>query len=76
MKLLPLDQLNQMAVNRYEAVLIAAKRARLLNKKRKADQDQQALENTANETRRLTSRVLEELLMGQIKFVRMRESLE
>ncbi len=70
-KLVPLDDLEKVTRNRYEAVLVAAKRARSLNAQRKQAEEQAGTDSLASDARRVTAQALEELLKGQLKFVRM-----
>lgn len=65
------DNLAKKNLNRYEAVIITAKRARKLNEKLRKQQEQQSLfdENPVkNGSPRITSMALKELDEGVIKF--------
>ncbi len=67
----PLDNLSKQKINRYEAVIIAAKKAHRLNEKLKKEQEQQNLfdEPTGkNGVNKVTSLALQELLNGQVQF--------
>jgi DNA-directed RNA polymerase omega subunit len=72
-----LQELEKYAKNRYEAVLIAAARARQLNAKKMA-LEERGLEDDAGELKRLkmTSFALNELLDGEIEVTRPEEGLE
>ncbi len=65
------DNLAKKNLNRYEAVIITAKRARKLNEKLRKQQEQQSLfdENPVkNGSPRITSMALKELAEDAIKF--------
>ena len=64
------DKLTQ---NRYEAVLIAAKRARRINSLRLAQLERMAEEEVNIDARKVTSIALQELSEGNIKFKRDQE---
>lgn len=72
-----LHGLEEFAKNRYEAVLIAAARARQLNAKKIA-LEERGLEDDAAELKRLkmTSYALDELLDGKIDVTRPEEGIE
>ena len=68
----PIEKLDQITENRYEAVLVAAKHARHLNSKRLAKLAR--LEEEAGEVdieaRKMTAVALREVLEGKVKFER------
>ena len=69
----PLDNLSKQNINRYEAVIIAAKKAHRINEKLRKEQEQQNLfdEPTAkNGVTKVTSLALQEVLNEQVKFER------
>jgi DNA-directed RNA polymerase omega subunit len=69
MSLKSLDELDDIADNRYAAVLIAAKRARKLNEKRLKEQEQLVEEEKVESPgEKVTIKALEELLQRKIKF--------
>jgi DNA-directed RNA polymerase omega subunit len=76
-KLRSLDSLNDRAKNRYEAVLIAAARARQLNTKKLA-LEERGLEDDVGELKRLkmTSFALDELIDGKIDVMRPEDTLD
>ncbi len=66
-----IDTLAKHKLNRYEAVIITAKRARKLNEKLREQQEQQNLFEEApvkNGALRVTSMALKELAEGGLKF--------
>jgi DNA-directed RNA polymerase subunit K/omega len=66
-----LDALPKHSLNTYEAVLIAAKRARILNAKRLKENEQNPPEEgTAGGMHRIAEQALEELLQGKIEVKR------
>ncbi|GAB4319315.1 MAG: hypothetical protein Kow0074_08840 [Candidatus Zixiibacteriota bacterium] len=71
------EGLEKYAKNRYEAVLIAAARARQLNAKKIA-LEERGLEDEAAELKRLkmTSYALDELLDGKIEVTRLDEGID
>lgn len=76
-KLRSLKPLDDQAKNRYEAVLIAAARARQLNSKKIA-LEERGLEDEVSELKRLkmTTYALDEVLDGKIQVIRPEESLD
>jgi DNA-directed RNA polymerase omega subunit len=69
MSLKSMDELDDIADNRYAAVLIAAKRARKLNEKRLKEQEQLVEEEKVESPgEKVTNKALEELLQRKIKF--------
>ena len=66
-----LDELPKHSVNTYEAVLIASKRARILNFKRLRENEQNPPEEgTGGGMHRIADQALEELLEGKIEVKR------
>ena len=66
-----IDNIAKQKLNRYEAVIITAKRARKLNEKLRKQQEQQNLFEKApvqNGALRVTSIALKELAEGGLKF--------
>ncbi|OGC78260.1 MAG: DNA-directed RNA polymerase subunit omega [candidate division Zixibacteria bacterium RBG_16_40_9] len=66
-----IDNLAKQNLNRYEAVIITAKRARKLNEKLRKQQEQQSLFDETpvkNGSPRITSMALKELAEGALKF--------
>lgn len=76
-KLRSLNGIDERAKNRYEAVLIAAARARQLNAKKLA-LEERGLEDEVGELKRLkmTSFALDEFLDGKIEVVRPEDTFE
>jgi DNA-directed RNA polymerase omega subunit len=76
-KLRSLKGLDEAAKNRYEAVLIAAARARQLNSKKVA-LEERGLEDEVAELKRLkmTTFALDEVLDGKIHVIRSEDTLE
>lgn len=69
MSLKSLDKLEDLAGNRYAAVIIAAKRARELNEKRIKEQEQLVEEEKGDKSsEKVMIQALEEFLQGKIKF--------
>ena len=73
MVLRPLDPLDEQAKSRYEAVLIAAARARQLNAEKVAAEERGDEEAITLKKTKVTSHALTELLDGEIKFERVEE---
>ncbi len=71
MRHLPIEGLDKLGLNRYEAVIIASQHARLLNSKRLAALERME-ENPEIEidSRKITMVALNDLLRGEIKFTR------
>ncbi len=66
-----LSKINQYARNRYEAVIMASKRARILNRKRLNENEMAAAEpNPASGMHRVAEEALDELLQGKIEVKR------
>ncbi len=65
-----LDEVNKVTKNRYEAVLIAAQRARQINSMRQAQLERMAEEEINIDSRKVTSIALKELSEGKIKIRR------
>ncbi|MEW6413475.1 MAG: DNA-directed RNA polymerase subunit omega [Candidatus Zixiibacteriota bacterium] len=68
---LPIDQLEKLGLNRYEAVIVASQHARGLNNKRLRSLEKME-ENPAVEieARKITMVALKDLLEGRVKFTR------
>jgi hypothetical protein len=63
-----LSKVNQYARNRYEAVIMASKRARILNRKRLKENEMAAAEpNPSAGMHRVAEEALDELLQGKIE---------
>jgi len=71
MKKLPLEEIEKINLNRYEAVIVAAKHARHLNTLRlqKLEQMEEDSEVTID-SRKITMVALKDLLEGKVKFTR------
>jgi DNA-directed RNA polymerase omega subunit len=66
-----LDKVDGVVSNRYEAVIIAAKRARQINADRLAKLElMPENEDIDLDPRKVTTRAIEELIKGKIKFER------
>ena len=69
----PLDSLDEITKNRYEAVLVAARRARQLNAIRLAKLEMLNPENADEidiDSRKVTAIALKDCLEGKVKFER------
>jgi DNA-directed RNA polymerase omega subunit len=68
----PIERLDQITENRYEAVLVAAKHARHLNSKRlaKLARLEEGAVDVDIEARKMTAVALREVLEGKVKFER------
>jgi DNA-directed RNA polymerase omega subunit len=69
----PLDSLDEITKNRYEAVLVAARRARQLNAIRLAKLEMLSPENADQidiDSRKVTAIALKDCLEGKVKFER------
>jgi len=68
----PIEKLDQITENRYEAVLVAAKHARHLNAKRlaKLARLEEGSADVDIEARKMTAVALREVLEGKVKFER------
>ena len=64
------DELDKLTVNRYEAVLIAAQRARQVNAMRLAMLERMAEEDVTIDARKVTSIALQDVSSGKVKFQR------
>jgi DNA-directed RNA polymerase omega subunit len=64
------DELDRVVENRYEAVLIAAQRARQINSLRLAQLERMSEENVTIDGRKVTSLALRDLSAGKVKFRR------
>ncbi|HEU4436299.1 MAG TPA: DNA-directed RNA polymerase subunit omega [candidate division Zixibacteria bacterium] len=63
-----LSKVTQVAKNRYEAVIMASKRARILNRKRLKENEMAAAEpNPDSGMHRVAEEALNELLQGKIE---------
>ena len=71
MKQLPLEELEKLHLNRYEAVIVAAQHARHLNAQRlrKLEQMEENPEIQID-SRKITMIALKDLLEGRVKFTR------
>lgn len=70
MGFIPLDQLEDLSRNRYEMVLIAARRARQLNAKRMAQLEMLTEENAEQvdiDSRKVTYIALQDCLEGRVR---------
>ncbi|MEP0829375.1 MAG: DNA-directed RNA polymerase subunit omega [Candidatus Zixiibacteriota bacterium] len=67
------EELDKVTKNRYEAVLIAAQRARQVNALRLAQLERMAEENVTIDGRKVTSLALQDLAAGKVKFRRLGE---
>ncbi|MCX6827289.1 MAG: DNA-directed RNA polymerase subunit omega [candidate division Zixibacteria bacterium] len=67
---LQFDEIDKITENRYEAVLVAAQRARQINSFRLAQLERMAEENITVEGRKITTLALQDLSAGKIKFRR------
>ena len=73
MVLKPLEPLDSYTKNRYEAVLVAAARARQLNNEKLAAEERGDEEAIKLKKIKVTSHALNELLSGEIEFERVEE---
>nr|MBN2276682.1 DNA-directed RNA polymerase subunit omega [candidate division Zixibacteria bacterium] len=64
---------DKMTKNRYEAVLIAAQRARQINSMRLAQLERMAEEDITIDGRKVTTIALQDLAQGKLKFRRTEE---
>ena len=65
-----LDEVDKITQNRYEAVLIAAQRARQINSLRLAQLERMVEEEVSIDGRKVTSIALRDLSDGTVKFKR------
>ena len=71
MPYLPMDEVDKVTENRYEAVIVASQHARHLNSKRLAKLEQLEEEaETDIEVRKITMVALKDLVEGKVKFER------
>ena len=68
-----LEEIDKLTKNRYEAVLIAAQRARQINSLRLAKLERMAEEEVQIDSRKVTSIALHDLSDGKVKFKRVSE---
>ncbi len=73
MAIRPLDPLDKYAKSRYEAVLIAAARARQINAEKVAAEERGDEDVAILKKIKVTTHALDELLDGEIKFERVEE---
>jgi DNA-directed RNA polymerase omega subunit len=73
MRKISLEDLDKLTVNRYEAVLIAAQRARQVNAMRLAQLERMAEEDVTIDARKVTSIALQDVATGKAKFRRIEE---
>ena len=66
-------EIDKITRNRYEAVLIAAKRARSINSHRQAQLERMVEEEVNIDSRKVTSIALQDLSEGAVKFKRTNE---
>jgi DNA-directed RNA polymerase omega subunit len=68
----PIEKLDQITENRYEAVIVAAKHARHLNSKRlaKLARLEEGAVDVDIEARKMTAVALRDVLEGKVKFER------
>ncbi len=70
------EEVDKLTRNRYEAVLIAAQRARQINSLRLAKLERMAEEHVDIDSRKVTSIAMQDLGEGKIKFQRRDETEE
>jgi len=71
MKKLPLEELEKLNLNRYEAVIVAAQHARHLNAQRLRKLEQMEEDPEVQiDSRKITMIALKDLLEGRVKFTR------
>lgn len=70
------DDVDKITLNRYEAVLIAAQRARQINTKRLHLLERMLEEDVSIDGRKVTSRAMQDLSEGKVKFERSSELQE
>ncbi len=68
------EELDKITENRYEAVLVAAQRARQINSLRLAQLERMAEENVTIDGRKVTTLALQDLIDGKVKFRRQTQS--
>jgi DNA-directed RNA polymerase omega subunit len=73
----PKKRLEDVIPNEYEAVLLAAKLARMINARRGVQKEQTPIEELGKlDQRKVTTAALEELISGRVKFERRKEATE
>ncbi len=71
MKKLPIDEIEKLNLNRYEAIIVAAKHARRLNTQRLQKLEQMDEDpSVIIDSRKITMVALKDLLEGRVKFTR------
>ena len=71
MSKLPLEELEKLGLNRYEAVIVAARHARHLNTERLRKLEQMEENPEVDiDSRKITMLALKDLLEGKVKFTR------
>ncbi len=71
MKKLPIEELEKLHLNRYEAVIVAAQHARHLNEQRLRKLEQMEENPEVDiDSRKITMVALKDLLGGKVKFTR------
>jgi DNA-directed RNA polymerase omega subunit len=70
------DEVDKITRNRYEAVLIAARRARQINSLRLSLLERMAEENVDIDGRKVTSIAMKDLSEGRVEFIRPGENEE
>ncbi len=65
-----LDELAKVVQNRYEAVIVASKRARIMNVKRQRENEQNPDQGVGGGMHRIAEQALDELLQGKIEVKR------
>jgi DNA-directed RNA polymerase omega subunit len=68
------EELDKLTLNRYEAVLIAAQRARQINAIRLEQLERMAEEDVTIDARKVTSIALQDVASGKVKFKRTEEN--
>ncbi len=66
---IPLEEIEKVARNKYEAVLVAAQRARQINSMRLALLERIAEEDVNIDTRKVTTIALRDMIDGNVKIV-------
>ena len=64
------EEVDKIATNRYEAVLIAAQRARQINSMRLAQLERMAEDDVTIDGRKVTTIALQDMATGKVKFRR------
>ena len=71
MQKLPIEELEKLNLNRYEAVIVAAQHARQLNTQRLERLEQMEEDPSVSiDSRKITMVALKDLLEGRVKFTR------